>query len=122
MANLDVILDGISLPIVRAENFIELTSPNETTNQTLDGSIYTDYIGFNRAWEISWPRLTEDEYNSIRTIYMDQYVNHYYSFLEIPYYNVAVYAKLEIDNRNIKSDGCYVIDFSIRLKEQYSVS
>lgn len=122
MANLEVSINALALPMVRAQDLIELTIPNESDNVTLDGSLYTDFVGLRRGWRISWPRITEDEYNDIKAEFAAQYTNESYVLLTIPYYNVLHTAKLEISDKNIKWDGCYVIDFSITLKEQYSVS
>jgi hypothetical protein len=122
MANLEVSLNGTALPIVKAENLIELTIPNESDNVTLDGSLYTDFVGLRRGWEISWPRLKDTDYNTIKAIFDNQYSTSSYVLLSIPYYGIYHMAKLEISNKNIKWDGCYIIDFSITLKEQYSVS
>lgn len=122
MANLTVSLDSTELPMFRAEDFKELIKPNESTNQTLDGSIYTDFVGLNRSWQIKWPRLTEDQYNAIRALFDYQYTNETYLHLEIPYYSIDTTAKLEISAKDIKWDGCYIYDFSVTIIEALSVS
>lgn len=122
MANLEVSLNATALPMFRAEDFRELLNPNESDNQTLDGSIYTDFIGLNRSWEISWPRLTDTQYNAIRALYEYQFTNETYLTLEIPYYSIDTIAKLEISAKDIKWDGCYIYDFSIKIIEALSVS
>jgi len=75
MANLEVSLDSTALPMVKAENFKELLKANESDNQTLDGSMYTDFIGLNRSWQIKWPRLLDTEYDAIRALFNPQYTN-----------------------------------------------
>lgn len=122
MANLEIDLNGQALPMFRAENFKELLKPNESDNQTLDGSIYTDFIGLNRSWQVKWPRLTDTQYDAIRALFDYQYQNETYLTLEIPYYSIDTIAKLEISAKDIKWDGCYIYDFSITLIEALSVS
>lgn len=122
MANLEVSLDSTALPMVRAEDFIELLNPNESSNKTLDGSLYTDFIGLNRSWQVKWPRLTDTQYDAIRALFNYQYTNETYLHLEIPYYSIDTTAKLEISSKDIKWDGCYIYDFSIVIIEALSVS
>lgn len=122
MANLEVSLNSTALPMFRAEDFRELLKANESDNKTLDGSLYTDFIGLNRSWSIKWPRLTEAQYNAIRALYNYQYTNETYLNLEIPYYSVETIAKLEISAKDIKWDGCYIYDFSVTIIEALSVS
>jgi len=122
MANLEVSLDSTALPLVLAENFKELLKANESNNQTLDGSIYTDCMGLNRSWQIKWPRLTDTQYDAIRALYDSQYTNESYLHLEIPYYSIDTTGKLEISAKDIRWDGCYIYDFSITIIEALSVS
>lgn len=122
MANLEVSLDSTALPLVLAENFKELLKANESNNQTLDGSIYTDFMGLNRSWQIKWPRLTDVQYDAIRALYDSQYANESYLHLEIPYYSIDTTAKLEISAKDIRWDGCYIYDFSVTIIEALSVS
>lgn len=122
MANLEVSLDNVALPMFRAEDFKEILKPNEADNKTLDGSLYTDFIGLNRSWQIKWPRLTDVQYNAIRALYNSQYTNESYLNLEIPYYSIDTTAKLEISAKDIKWDGCYIFDFSVTIIEALSVS
>lgn len=122
MANLEISLDSTALPMFRAENFKEILNPNESDNQTLDGSFYTDFIGLNRSWQVSWPRLTDTQYDAIRALFNSQYTNESYLHLEIPFYSIDTTAKLEISAKDIRWDGCYIYDFSIVIIEAVSVS
>lgn len=122
MANLEIDLNGTALPMFRAEDFKELLQPNESDNRTLDGSLYTDFVGLNRSWSVSWPRITDVQYNVIRTLYDYQFTNETYLTLEIPYYSIDTIAKLEISSKDIKWDGCYIYDFTITIIEALSVS
>lgn len=122
MANLEVSLNSTALPMLKAENFVEVIKPNESNNKTLDGSLYTDFIGLNRSWQVSWPRLTSTQYDTIRTLFDYQYTNETFLHLEIPYYLIDTTAKLEISTKDIKWDGCYIYDFSITITEALSVS
>lgn len=122
MANLEVSLDSTALPMFRAEDFEEVLNPNEANNKTLDGSMYTDFVGLNRTWRIKWPRLTDTQYDAIRALFNSQYTNETYLHLEIPYYSIDTTAKLEISVKDIKWDGCYIYDFSIVIIEALSVS
>lgn len=122
MANLEVSLNATALPMFRAEDFKEVLNPNESDNKTLDGSLYTDFIGLNRSWQIKWPRLTDTQYDAIRALYDYQFTNETYLTLEIPYYSIDTIAKLEISAKDIKWDGCYIYDFSVTIIEAVSVS
>lgn len=122
MANLEVSLNATALPMFRAEDFKEVLNPNESDNTTLDGSLYTDFIGLNRSWQIKWPRLTDTQYDAIRALYDYQFANETYLTLEIPYYSIDTIAKLEISAKDIKWDGCYIYDFSVTIIEAVSVS
>lgn len=122
MANLEIDLNGQALPMFRAEDFREILKPNESNNQTLDGSIYTDFVGLNRSWQVKWPRLTDTQYDAIRALFNSQYTNESYLHLEIPYYSIDTTAKLEISAKDIKWDGCYIYDFSVTIIEALSVS
>lgn len=122
MANLEVSLNSTALPMFRAEDFKELLNANESDNKTLDGSLYTDFIGLNRSWQIKWPRLTDTQYDAIRALYEYQFTNETYLTLEIPYYSIDTIAKLEISSKDIKWDGCYIYDFSVTIIEALSVS
>lgn len=122
MANLEVSLNSTALPMFRAEDFEEIIIPNESSNKTLDGSMYTDFMGLNRSWSISWPRLTDTQYDAIRALFNLQYTNETYLHLEIPYYSIDTTAKLEISAKDIKWDGCYIYNFSVTIIEALSVS
>ena len=122
MANLEVSLNSTALPMFRAEDFKELLNANESDNKTLDGSLYTDFIGLNRSWQIKWPRLTDTQYDAIRALFDYQFTNETYLTLEIPYYSIDTIAKLEISSKDIKWDGRYIYDFSVTIIEAFSVS
>lgn len=122
MVNINIELAGVALPIVGAKDLREITTPNESNNVTLGGTMYTDYVGWRRSWEITWPRLQISEYDSIRSIYENQFITESYPLLEIPFYNIEVFAKLSLSIKDIIFDGDCVRDFSIRLDEQVAIS
>lgn len=122
MANIAITLGGVVLPVVKIEDLKEIPSPIESSNITLDGTLYTDFVSLRRSWQIHWPILTEDEYDDIRAIFNAQYTNEAYPLLQIPYYGISHPAKMSINEKNIKWDGNCIRDFSVVLEEQYAVS
>lgn len=108
-------MGGTYLPI--PTKFVEAIGANESTNQTLDGTLYVDYTSGSRTWTIEWAVLCEDDYNSLREIYDNQYVNNQPATLVIPYYDIDVLVEVNISSKNIFWDGNMIKGFSITLVE-----
>lgn len=100
----------------------EITDPNETDNTTLDGTLYTDFVNNRRSWLVGWEKLKAVDYDTIRTLYNQQYSNEAYHTVEIPEYGVTAAMKMNISDRNIRLNGEIIEGFSITLKEQYAIS
>lgn len=121
MANIEVYLDGQLLPTPDVP-FIETTTPNESDNYTLNGTLYTDFTNYRRSWRLQWARLSASQYDMIREIYNNQYVTEAYPILRIDHYDVYFPAKINISDKDIRFDGDCIADFSITLLEQFGVS
>lgn len=100
----------------------EIVNPNETDNQTLDGTIYTDFVNIRRSWNIGWEKLKAADYELIRQIYEEQYQYEAYPTIEIPEYGITAAMKVNISDRNIRLNGEIIEGVSITLKEQYAIS
>ena len=121
MSNIIIILDGVELPV--PTTMTENPTPLETTNQTLDGTIYTDFINIHRSWDVTWASLCEADYDTIRGIFDSQYSLKSYPLLTISYYGViSLPVKLDINSREIFWDGNMIKGIQIKLTEQYSIS
>lgn len=116
-------LDGgeeIELPLY--SSLKEITTPNETDNVTLDGSLYTDFVNNRRSWQVGWDKLKAADYDVVRSIYDLQYVHEAYNTIEIPEYGITAAMKINITDRNIRLNGEIIEGFAITLKEQYAIS
>jgi hypothetical protein len=117
-----VILGGVTLPTPDLP-FKRITTPNETDNTTLDGTIYTDFINRRRSWSMTWGALSETEYDAIRAIYNAQYTNQQYPILQIAHYSLVAAVKMNVTPEDdIRRDGTCIRGFGITLLEQYAVS
>lgn len=65
------------------------TLENATDVTTLDFNLYTDFINSKRQWVMGWDSLTEDEYDSIREMYEEQFSLFEYPYLTISYYGIV---------------------------------
>lgn len=122
--NINIILDGVTLPMPDVP-FQEIFEGLETTNQTLDGSIYTDFIvpgHTRRSWSLAWAVLSKDDYDAIRAIRDAQYTDEAYPILQIDYYNVYAPVKVGLNQKDIYLDGCRIQGIELTLAEQFAVS
>lgn len=121
MADMTLAINGVVIP--KPSQFQRILSGNETDTRTLAGTLYTDFInGVLRSWQISWQTLSATDFNTIYSLYMAQYTNHYYHWLNFPVYGISCPIKMELTTHNIKYNGSYVTDFSMILKEKYAIS
>lgn len=122
MSRLDmsIIVDGTVLPLY--STLKETTTPNESENITLDGTLYTDFVNNRRSWVVGWEKLKADDYDTIRALYDAQYTTETVPVVEIPEYGITAPMKLNISDRSIRLNGEIIEGFSLTLKEQYAVS
>lgn len=122
MSRLDmsIIVDDTVLPLYATLR--EVTTPNETENITLDGTLYTDFVNNRRSWVVGWSKLKVEDYDTIRALYNAQYTNETVPIVEIPEYGITAPMKLSISDRDIRLNGEIIEGFSLTMKEQYAVS
>lgn len=117
-----IVLGGVTLPIRNVDTFVEEMIPNETTVETLDGHIYTDFRNNCRSWRVHFAYLCRDDYDAIRQIYFDQFDNVTYPTLVVADQDVDTFVKMDIANKNIRFSGDMIVDFEITLREQGAIS
>ena len=120
MAEIVFIFDGVTIP--KATTYSEKIQANETTNQTLGGKYYTDYVSNNRVWFLTWDNLKESDYQKIYTLYKNQYKYNRYGVLRIDAFGINVPAKMEVNEHNISYNGSIRKNFSISIIEQFPFS
>jgi hypothetical protein len=116
-----IVLGGVELP--NSSGIDEIKEPNETTNTTLGGRRYTDFINTLRSWSVSFKAITVEDYQIIDDLYNAQYLNEGYHILQIDSKGVYAPAKLEIaSNIKYRLNGVLVQDLVIILKEENAIS
>lgn len=115
-------LSGGTVDLPLYSSLREMINPNETDNQTLDGTIYTDFVNMRREWQVAWEKLKAADYETIREIYEEQYQYEAYPTISIPEYGITAAMKINISDRNIRLNGEIIEGVSITLKEQYAIS
>ena len=118
--DMQIIIDSTVLPLY--STLKEQTSPIESENVTLDGTMYTDFTSNRRAWVVGWQKLKAADYQTIRALYDAQYTNEDIPLVEIPEYGITAPMKIVISDRDIRLNGEIIEGFSITLKEQYAIS
>jgi hypothetical protein len=117
---LTIILGGFILP--DQTQLLETTIPNETDTRTLDGTLYTDFIGINRSWLVALLPLCRDDWDALYAVYRSQYTNETYLPLVCAARDIDTIVKMNISDQDIKWNGDRVDDFSVTLKEAYAIS
>ena len=122
MSRLDmsITIGGTTLPLY--STLREQTSPIESENVTLDGTMYTDFTSQRRAWVVGWQKLKEADYATIRALFDAQYATEAIPIVEIPEYGITAPMKLSISDRDIRLNGEIIENFTLTLKEQYAIS
>lgn len=118
--DMQIIIDSTVLPLY--STLKEQSTPIESENVTLDGTMFTDFTSNRRAWVVGWEKLKAADYDTIRTLYNAQYTNEAIPIVEIPEYGITAPMKIVISDRNIRLNGEIIEGFSITLKEQYAIS
>lgn len=121
MSNIVVALGGVTLPTPDLP-FTRPVTPNETDVVTFDGTLYTDFTSYRRTWQLHWGRLSAEAYEAIEAIFQAQYTTGSYPVLQIDYYDIFVPVKVQMNDKNIRKDGCDIVDVGITLLEKFSVS
>lgn len=118
--DMSIIVDSTTLPMY--STLREITTPNESENITLDGTLYTQFINNRRTWIVGWEKLKAVDYDTIRALYDAQYATETIPVVEIPEYGITAPMKIVISERSIRLKGEIIEGFSITLKEQYAIS
>lgn len=100
--------------------FAESPIENAVDIITLDGTLYTDFINKSREWTLNWAMLHEDDYNALKTIYDTQFTSGQYPVFELPYYSINVPVRMYINSKDVRRDGCNIMNVNVRLREQYA--
>lgn len=118
---LTLILGGLNLPV--QAQLIETTTPLETDIQTLDGTLYTDFIAIKRSWSVLFPNgLCGDDFNAIYAVYRSQYPGEMYLSFFCAALSINTIVKCNISDKNIRWNGNQVDGFSLTLKEKNAIS
>lgn len=86
----------VVLPDYANDGFQRINDPIISKNIALSGELYVDRVSLRKGWTISFDLLTEDQYDNIRAIYEDQFVNN-----ELLVFNDTV---MGITNQNVWMD------------------
>lgn len=121
MTDMTIILGGQVIP--KPTGFKRIIERNETDRRTLGGSLHTDFISRLRSWELTWDAIKVEDYDTINTLFENQYVNQTYYAFQFDAYSIYTTAKIEVkEDQNIKYNNSIIENFSIILKEQYAIS
>ncbi len=120
MANIEITLDNTVLQV--PTRFVQVSNQNATDNKTLDGTVYTDYVNVSRSWEVEWNNMCQEDYDELYAIFFDQFSSLTYPILEVPYYNINLPVKVNINEKDITWDGNMIKSITITLVEQYAIS
>lgn len=113
-------LGGVTLP-----QYAKLTRRqpvNESTNMTLDGTIYSDFYSRRREWVIEYPLLSVADAAIIQGLFERQYTNG--SFLEFQFDALGIYCmvKMEINEQDVKHGAQWYEGMVVTLREQNAIS
>lgn len=117
---LTIILGSVTLP--DQTQLVETTTPNETDIETLNGSLYTDFVNYRRSWAVSLLPLCRADFEAIYSVYTNQYVNESYVTFVCAARSINTVVKVNISDQDIKWNGDQVDGFTLTLKEQHAIS
>lgn len=117
-----IIVDGVEWP--RFSTFREITTPNESSDVTLDGTMYTDYIGNPlRSWAVGWDKIVEEDWQKIYQSFRNQQRFEAYPVIEVPAYGISVQMKIDITgDPQIRLNGQIRQSASVTLREKYAIT
>lgn len=105
MPAITAVLNALELPRIEVE-FVHTSGENAVDIETLDGSLYTDFVSQEYTWMFNYDSLTEAQYNAIKAIYDSQFTLYEYPTLTIDYYSVdEVPVRMSINPKSI-IDNC----------------
>lgn len=116
----EIYMNGILLP-----NYIDIAlerSPNATSNITLDGTLFVDYVNNRRVWNIQWQLLTREQVQVIIDLYNSQFTTGNNLAMEVANLGITTDVYMTISVDQIKYNGQYSDSFSAVIQEIYAVS
>lgn len=116
----EIYMNGILLP-----DYIDIAlerQPNATSNVTLDGTLFVDYVNNRRVWNIQWQLLTRDQVQVIIDLYNSQFNTGNNIVMEVANLGIRIDVYLTISADQIKYNGQYSDSFSAVVQEIYAVS
>jgi len=116
----EIYMNGILLP-----DYIDIAlerQPNATSNVTLDGTLFVDYVNNRRVWNIQWQLLTRDQVQVIIDLYKSQFNTGNNIVMEVANLGIRIDVYLTISADQIKYNGQYSDSFSAVIQEIYAVS
>lgn len=117
-------LNGIELPPLGVP-LTETPIENATDVVTADNNMYTTFAvsSTKRGWNIKWDILKELDYETIKAIYDDQWINYQYPPLSIPYYGIEdVPVRMSISPKEVFNHCGDVQNVTISLRESVQLS
>lgn len=97
-------------------------SPNASSNVTLGGTLFVDYVNNRRVWTIQWQLLTREQVQVIIDLYNSQYSTGTNLVMQIPNLGTVTDVYMTISTDQIKYNGQYSESFSAVIQEIYAVS
>ncbi len=113
-------LNDTQMPPIELE-FLHTPIENAVDVQTLDGSLYTDFVSQQYSWAFNYESLTQAEYDNLRAIYDLQFSIYEYPTLSIPYYSLTDQpVRMFINEKNIWNNCGAVqnVQFTFRETDQ----
>lgn len=120
MSDTIMFLGGVTLP--KYAKLRRRQPVNESTNETLDGTIYTDFFSRRREWIIEYPLLSESDGDLIQALWERQYTDG--TYLEFQFTAKGIYAmcKMDISDQDVMHGGQWYDGIVITLREQNAIS
>lgn len=94
-------LEVVNMPLIE-QDFINTPIERATDVETLDASMYTDFVAQVEAWTFNYQSLTQAQYDALRAVYDNQFTNYVYPLLSIPFYGLEDQpVRMYINEKNI---------------------
>lgn len=100
----------IPLLVTTLENSVDVT--------TLDFTMYTDFANRKNEWSLHWAKLDESDYDDLKAIYDSQFSTGDYPTFVFPHYSVDTPVRVYLNERDIRQDGCYMVNVTARLVQK----
>lgn len=95
---------------------------NETVNETLGGTLYTDFLNIRRSWVISWDNLMRADYDIIYAFYLWRFQRYTFPILRVPAFGINAPVLLDISPQKLKYNAVIIKDFTLNVTEQFAFS